>query len=76
MPYVVFVDWRVLKCNTTNIHVTDCGHYQRHITRTTRNTRWETVNSLESARTRANQLHIEYGTLGVKRAKCCIKKSP
>ena len=31
MPYVVFVDWRVLKCNTTNIHVTDCGHYQRHI---------------------------------------------
>jgi len=76
MPYVVFVDWRVPKSNTTNIHVTSCGHYQRHLTITTQNTRWEIVDSLESAMNRANQLYREYDTLGVKRIKCCINKSP
>ena len=77
MPYVIFLNYVSPKSATINIHVTDCIHYQKHRTRTTKNTRWEEVgSSLKSAETRAEQLHIEYGTLGVKRAKCCIKTSP
>ena len=77
-PYVVFVNWKEPRTNTTNIHLTSCGHYKKFIRNggKTQNTRWIEAPDLETARMIACQNHNKYGTLGVQFARCCVCRSP
>ena len=72
-PYVVFVNWKRPKTNTTNIHLTSCGYYQRFLKNgPTQNTKWIEAPDLEAAKRSALQEHKKYGTWGVSRARCCF----
>jgi len=73
-PYVVFVDHASPKANTTNIHKTTCGHYQRNLREGSEGTDWQEVSDISSAVTLARRLHKQYDTNGMKFAGCCMKE--
>lgn len=77
-PYVVFVNWRQPRTNTTNVHLTSCGHYRKYIRngRTTQNTLWIEAPDFEAARVLAHQNYQKHGTLGVKLAMSCCNSRP
>ena len=73
-PYVVFVDHASPKANTTNIHKTTCGHYQKYLREGSEGTDWQEVPNIPSAITLARRLHKQYGTNGIPFMKCCMKE--
>jgi len=73
-PYVVFVDHASPKANTTNIHKTTCGHYQRYLREDSEGTAWQEVSDIPSAINLARRLHKQYHTNGIRFMKCCMKE--
>lgn len=73
-PYVVFLNKKQPKSNTTNIHRTTCGHYKKYLKKDSTNTEWYETKNLPPALGLAMYLYKKYSTLGVRHMKCCMKE--